>query len=185
MVFAASFVLLPYYTFNYLISSGGAESRSPLADKSLLVLLILIHYRKCLPVEESTEKKSEDEIDLNSHQKQELYSLNPYNLALENARDVECKDWCLWAINLYDYWSSITPLFFVSWSHGCRGKCTEWPTFEIIFCFFVWYCCSVRHLIFIFFKKFSLAFIPYDRITIQKNSQIILEMPSNKWGWTR
>lgn len=35
MVFAASFVLLPYYTFNYLISSGGEGSRSPLADKSL------------------------------------------------------------------------------------------------------------------------------------------------------
>ncbi|CAA7394781.1 unnamed protein product [Spirodela intermedia] len=43
---AANFVLLPYYTFNYLLNSSADGSRSLLADNSLLVLLVLIHYRR-------------------------------------------------------------------------------------------------------------------------------------------
>ncbi|XP_058105313.1 uncharacterized protein LOC131248852 [Magnolia sinica] len=87
---AASFVLLPYYTFNYIVSSSGEGSRSPLADHSLLVLLILIHYRKCVLVDESTTNKTDDSANSNSYLKEEMYfSDNPYRKALENARDIE------------------------------------------------------------------------------------------------
>ncbi|KAL6007239.1 hypothetical protein ACLOJK_032735 [Asimina triloba] len=87
---AASFVLLPYYTFNYLVSSSGEGSRNPLADQSLLVLLILIHYRKCVLVEEATAVKVDDSTDSNSFMKEEThFSVNPYCKALENARDIE------------------------------------------------------------------------------------------------
>ncbi|XP_068649973.1 uncharacterized protein [Aristolochia californica] len=87
---AANFVLLPYYTFNYLVSSSGEGTRSPLADKSLLVLLVLIHYRKCVLLEEPMENKSENDADLNPHLKENSnFAVNPYCTALENARDIE------------------------------------------------------------------------------------------------
>lgn len=89
--FAANFVLLPYYTFNYLVSSSGEGSRSPLANSSLLVLLVLIHHRKCVLVDEFISNKSDDS-NSNSHVKENSYfSDNPYCKALENARDIECK----------------------------------------------------------------------------------------------
>ncbi|XP_077247325.1 uncharacterized protein LOC143887097 [Tasmannia lanceolata] len=87
---AANFVLLPYYTFNYLVSSSADGSRSPLADSSLLVLLILIHYRKCVLVDESLENRRDDGTDSDSLLKEHSYfSENPYCKALENAKDIE------------------------------------------------------------------------------------------------
>ncbi|XP_042518039.1 dymeclin-like [Macadamia integrifolia] len=84
---AANFVLLP---FSYLASSNGEGSGSPLAEDSLLVLLILIHYRKCIMVDESLLDKSEDDATMDSLLKDSSYfSENPYCKALENARDIE------------------------------------------------------------------------------------------------
>lgn len=85
---AANFVLLPYYTFNYLLNSSSHGARSLLADKSLFVLLVLIHYRKCIAVE-SFADSSLGGVDST------IYNLsfydNPYRKALENARDIQCK----------------------------------------------------------------------------------------------
>jgi len=90
--FAANFVLLPYYTFNYLVSSSGDGSRSPLAEISLLVLLILIHYRKRINVDESTANNGLEDCDSHAYLKENPYFCdNPYCKALENARDIECK----------------------------------------------------------------------------------------------
>ncbi|XXG42184.1 hypothetical protein AAC387_Pa01g2518 [Persea americana] len=86
---AANFVLLPYYTFNYLVSSSGEGSRSPLADSSLLVLFVLIHYRKCVLVDDFISTKS-DNRNSNTHVRENSYfSENPYCKALETARDIE------------------------------------------------------------------------------------------------
>nr|CAD1828048.1 unnamed protein product [Ananas comosus var. bracteatus] len=87
---AANFVLLPYYTFNYLVSSGGDGQRSPLADNSLLVLLILIHYRKCVSVDEFISNNNVEGGDANAYLKDNsTFHDNPYCKALENARDIE------------------------------------------------------------------------------------------------
>ncbi|KAJ4722539.1 Dymeclin [Melia azedarach] len=84
---AATFVLLP---FNYLVSSSGEGSRNQLADCSLLVLLVLIHYRKCVENDESITDRSDDSATSDSLSKQNmLFSDNPYCKALENARDIE------------------------------------------------------------------------------------------------
>lgn len=84
---AANFVLLP---FNYLVSSGGEGPRSPLADSSLQVLLILIHYRKCILVDESIADRKSGGATSDSLSKENTYfSENPYCKALENARDIE------------------------------------------------------------------------------------------------
>ncbi|XP_057873570.2 uncharacterized protein LOC131079592 [Cryptomeria japonica] len=87
---AASVVLLPYYTFNYLVNASGEMPKRPLADNSLLLLLVLIHYRKSLPLEEASGNTLETNgsntgglgESLNSHH-------NPYSRALETARDIE------------------------------------------------------------------------------------------------
>ncbi|XP_044500377.1 dymeclin isoform X2 [Mangifera indica] len=84
---AATFVLLP---FNYLVSSSGEGSRNQLADCSLLVLLVLIHYRKCVESDESITDRSDDSAASDSLSKSNpLFSDNPYCKALENARDIE------------------------------------------------------------------------------------------------
>ncbi|GLT61548.1 hypothetical protein SLA2020_342470 [Shorea laevis] len=84
---AASIVLLP---FNYLASSNGEGSRNQFADSSLHVLLVLIHYRKCLVNEESITNRSNESLTSDSVSKGSTYfSDNPYCKALENARDIE------------------------------------------------------------------------------------------------
>lgn len=76
--------------FNYLVSSTSQGSESPLADCSLNVLLILIHYRKCIVSNESL--ASGDNVSLDSLLKENAtFYDNPYCKALENASDVECK----------------------------------------------------------------------------------------------
>ncbi|MQL80090.1 hypothetical protein Taro_012514 [Colocasia esculenta] len=87
---AANFVLLPYYTFNYLVSSSAEGSRSLLADNSLLLLLILIHYKKCVLVDEPVDTDTkEDSASYISSKENSYFSDNPYCKALENARDIE------------------------------------------------------------------------------------------------
>ncbi|XP_076924201.1 uncharacterized protein LOC143586561 [Bidens hawaiensis] len=82
---AANIVLLP---FSYFVNSSFEASRSQLADSSINILLILIHYRKCILVE--SVKNSNVNVDSESVLKDETYfAENPYNKALENVRDVE------------------------------------------------------------------------------------------------
>ncbi|KAG6668778.1 dymeclin isoform X1 [Carya illinoinensis] len=84
---AANFVLLP---LSYLGSSRGEGSRSPLVDCSLLVLLVLIHYHKCVVSNESMTDLSVDGHTSDSLLKENTYfSDNPYCKALENATDFE------------------------------------------------------------------------------------------------
>lgn len=85
-------MLLP---LNYLVSSKGEALRSPLADSSLHVLLILIHYRKCMPEPSLKDKvyncKSESLCEEECLPKEETYiSENPFCKAVENMRDIEC-----------------------------------------------------------------------------------------------
>ncbi|XP_059447133.1 uncharacterized protein LOC132178663 [Corylus avellana] len=84
---AANFVLLP---LSYLGSSRGEGSRSPLADCSLLVLLVLIHYHKCVVSNESVTERIVDSATSDSLLKENThFSDNPYCKALENATDFE------------------------------------------------------------------------------------------------
>jgi hypothetical protein len=86
---AANFVLLP---LSYLGSSRGEGSRSPLADCSLLVLLVLIHYHKCVVSNESVTERIVDSATSDSLLKENThFSDNPYCKALEIATDFECK----------------------------------------------------------------------------------------------
>lgn len=82
--FAANLVLLP---LNFFASSSNEASNSPLADSSLNILLILVHYRKCLGVDHSKDKVDYSSPDLLP--KEQPFFENPYCKALENARDVE------------------------------------------------------------------------------------------------
>uniref|UniRef100_A0A0E0JPB8 Dymeclin n=1 Tax=Oryza punctata TaxID=4537 RepID=A0A0E0JPB8_ORYPU len=85
---AANFVLLPYYTFNYLVSSNAEGASSQLAENSLLVLLILIHYRKCIMMSESFPISNVYTNDLNTNVKDApAFHDNPYYKALSNAKD--------------------------------------------------------------------------------------------------
>ncbi|XP_031396635.1 dymeclin [Punica granatum] len=84
---AANILLLP---FNYLVSPKEEGSRSMLAECSLLVLLVLIHYCKCVLREEAMTEKSDDTATSDSLLKETTYLCdNPYCKALENARDIE------------------------------------------------------------------------------------------------
>uniref|UniRef100_A0A7N0ZW86 Dymeclin n=1 Tax=Kalanchoe fedtschenkoi TaxID=63787 RepID=A0A7N0ZW86_KALFE len=84
---AANLMLLP---LTYLVSSSGDGSRSSLADISLHLLLILIHYRKRVVADDSLTDRSEDNASLDHMSKQITYfSENPFCKALENARDIE------------------------------------------------------------------------------------------------
>ncbi|KAL1832450.1 uncharacterized protein LOC108225680 isoform X1 [Daucus carota subsp. sativus] len=83
---AANLVLLP---LSFIVSASSETSRSLLAESSLNILLILIHFRKCcLP--EPGKFKFDDMAKSDYLLKEETYfSDNPYCKALENARDVE------------------------------------------------------------------------------------------------
>ncbi|KAL0002585.1 hypothetical protein SO802_016366 [Lithocarpus litseifolius] len=84
---AANIVLLP---FSYLVSSSGGGSRNPLSDCSLLVLLVLIHFHKCVVNNDSMTDRSIDIATSDSLLKENTYfSDNPYCKALQNATDFE------------------------------------------------------------------------------------------------
>lgn len=85
---SANIVLLP---FSYLISSSSEGSRSPIADSSLHVLLVLIQYHKCLVCEGYSVIENDVSASSNSLPKENTYfSDNPYCKALERATDCEC-----------------------------------------------------------------------------------------------
>ncbi|XP_052188869.1 LOW QUALITY PROTEIN: uncharacterized protein LOC127799156 [Diospyros lotus] len=80
------FVLLP---FNYFVNSSREATRSSLAASSLHMLLILIHYRKCV-LEETLRDTSNNSASSDLLLKESSYfSENPYCKALENARDIQ------------------------------------------------------------------------------------------------
>ncbi|QCE08291.1 dymeclin [Vigna unguiculata] len=81
---AANIVLFP---FSYLVSSSGEGSKGPIADISIHVLLVLVHYHKCVMSDDYANNKSSTSDFLlkeNSH-----FSENPYCKALEHAIDCE------------------------------------------------------------------------------------------------
>lgn len=78
--------------FNYLVNPKEEALRSLLAERSLLVLLVLIHYCKCLLSEETMMERNDDCASSDAQSKESTYlSNNPYCNALQNTRDVECK----------------------------------------------------------------------------------------------
>ncbi|KAD6795500.1 hypothetical protein E3N88_06396 [Mikania micrantha] len=82
---AANIVLFP---LSYFVNSSVEASRSQLADSSINILLLLIHYRKCILVE--SVKNSNVSVTSESLLKDETYFAdNPYCKALENVRDVD------------------------------------------------------------------------------------------------
>ncbi|KAK7279271.1 hypothetical protein RJT34_24318 [Clitoria ternatea] len=84
---AANIVQLP---FSYLISSSSEGSRSPIADSSLHVLLVLMHYHKC--VVRDGYSVAENHISASSDSlpgENTYFSANPYCKALELATDCE------------------------------------------------------------------------------------------------
>lgn len=90
-VSAASLIMLP---LNYLVSSSGDAVGSPLAESSLNVLLILLHYRKCMS--DASLKNKDDNCNSDSLYREHLpeegtvFSKNPFCKAVENVRDIEC-----------------------------------------------------------------------------------------------
>lgn len=89
-------MLLP---FNYLVSSSSEVSRSPLAEGSLNVLLVLCHYRKCVLVDF---KKDKNHNILESLREEETCFLdNPFYKAVENLQDVECKNHIVYLLSVW------------------------------------------------------------------------------------
>ncbi|KAI5058263.1 hypothetical protein GOP47_0026433 [Adiantum capillus-veneris] len=88
---AATVLRLPYYTYNYLLSSSSAAGPSPLAQNSLLLLLTLVHYRKCAQADEIAHQKldgkGEDAVAVLADS--DHLVLNPFSQALDSARDTE------------------------------------------------------------------------------------------------
>ncbi|XP_071691533.1 uncharacterized protein [Rutidosis leptorrhynchoides] len=82
---AANIVLFP---LSYFANSSDEASKTELAESSINILLILIHYRKCIIVESL--KNSNAGVTPESLLKDETYfAENPYCKALENIKDVE------------------------------------------------------------------------------------------------
>lgn len=85
---AANFVLLP---LTYFADSAKEASRSPLAESSLNILILLIHYRKCVLLNHGKDT-SDGTATSDSSLKEDTYiSENPYCKALGSAKDVECE----------------------------------------------------------------------------------------------
>ncbi|KAK7280069.1 hypothetical protein RJT34_25131 [Clitoria ternatea] len=84
---AANIVLFP---FSFFISSSGEGSRNLIADISLHVLLVLIHYHKCVVSEDCSVIGNNKSSASDSLLKENPYfSDNPYCKALEHAMDCE------------------------------------------------------------------------------------------------
>lgn len=93
--YIGSTATLMLFPLTYLVSSSGDGSRSSLADISLHVLLILIHYRKRIVADEMSDRGDHnDSLDPLSRQTTR-FSENAFCKALENARDIECKNPCM------------------------------------------------------------------------------------------
>jgi dymeclin len=85
-------VLLPLYTINVLTGSSGEGIGSPLADNSLLVLLILIHHRKRILVDELAIKNSETSDENKNVMETSAFHDNPFCKALGNSKDIQCNE---------------------------------------------------------------------------------------------
>lgn len=84
----ANLVLLP---LSFIVSSSGEAWRSLLAESSLNILLIFIHFRECVVLDPG-KYKFDDNANSDSLLKEDTnFFENPYCKALKNARDVECK----------------------------------------------------------------------------------------------
>ncbi|CAO2832053.1 unnamed protein product [Amaranthus hypochondriacus] len=84
---AANLVLLP---LNLIVGSNNEGSRSVLARSSLHVLLILVHFRKCLVTDDLLSGEKDNNATLDNLVKEKiLFCENPFFKALENAKDVE------------------------------------------------------------------------------------------------
>ncbi|KAI5064179.1 hypothetical protein GOP47_0020849 [Adiantum capillus-veneris] len=90
---AAAIVLrLPYYTYNYLVSSKSSTAMSPLATNSVLLLLVLVHHRVCLQFENNFERQL-DVHGGDASMKSDLNHVeNVYCQALNMAREREYAD---------------------------------------------------------------------------------------------
>lgn len=111
---AANIVLFP---FSYLVSSSGEESKSPIADISIHVLLVLVHYHKCLVSEDYANHKSSTSDSLlkeNPH-----FSDNPYCKALEHAIDCECN---IFFVPMHVFLIEKASKFFYP-TFKCSGSC--------------------------------------------------------------
>ncbi|VFQ69516.1 unnamed protein product [Cuscuta campestris] len=82
---AANLVLLP---LNYFSNSSAEASKSSLAESSLNILLILIHYRKCVSIDSSQDESGHTVSDP-LLKKETRFIENPYCTALQNARETE------------------------------------------------------------------------------------------------
>ncbi|KAK9725534.1 hypothetical protein RND81_05G151400 [Saponaria officinalis] len=84
---AANLVFLP---LNLFVGSNNEASRVLLGQSSLHVLLVLVHFRKCIVADDSFNGKVDDIAASDTlREKKSFYYDNPYCKALENARDVE------------------------------------------------------------------------------------------------
>eukprot|EP00850_Spirogloea_muscicola_P003308 SM000013S26477 [mRNA] locus=s13:636106:642291:+ [translate_table: standard] len=88
---AATVFLLPYYTYTYFMSPNQAAAKSPLAENCLLLLLVLVHHGKPMPLKPQGNENGEqngtylDEVGTGRPQ----YYPNPFKQELQAARDKE------------------------------------------------------------------------------------------------
>uniref|UniRef100_A0A803N119 Dymeclin n=1 Tax=Chenopodium quinoa TaxID=63459 RepID=A0A803N119_CHEQI len=84
---AANFVLFP---LNLIVGSNNEASKSLLAQNSLHILLILVHFRKCAVADDPIIGKNDGNGASDAlHKEKTHFCENPFCKALENARDVE------------------------------------------------------------------------------------------------
>ncbi|CAH9087956.1 unnamed protein product [Cuscuta europaea] len=82
---AANLVLFP---LNYFSNSIAEPSKSSLAESSLNILLILIHYRKCVSIDRPKDENGYSASDP-LPKAEACFFENPYYTALQNARETE------------------------------------------------------------------------------------------------
>ncbi|KAL9240845.1 hypothetical protein vseg_015021 [Gypsophila vaccaria] len=84
---AANLMFLP---LNLFVGSNNEASRVLLGQSSLHLLLVLVHFRKCIVVDEPFNGKMDGTaVSDTMPEKKTCFSDNPYCKALENARDIE------------------------------------------------------------------------------------------------
>ncbi|KAH7287047.1 hypothetical protein KP509_32G034600 [Ceratopteris richardii] len=87
---AAAIVLrLPYYTYNYLLSSKSSTGTSPLASSSVLLLLVLAHHHSWPNFEDDFGERLKLCVEDESTKLEPSHSQNLYYQALKMARDTE------------------------------------------------------------------------------------------------
>ncbi|XP_073026003.1 uncharacterized protein [Primulina eburnea] len=82
---AAHLMLLP---LNFLVGSTGEASRKPLAECSLNVLLVLVHYRKFISMDYVVDKTDNSSSEPLRNEEMN-FSENPFCKAVESVRDIQ------------------------------------------------------------------------------------------------